>query len=386
MNFVYLSPHFPPNYYLFCVHLRRLGVNVLGVADEAPELLHPELQTALTEYYRVADMHHYDELVRALGYFTHRYGKLDRLDSHNEYWLETEARLRTDFNIDGFHVSDLARIKRKSEMKKLFEKAGIAAARGQLVRAPEQVRAFVAEVGYPLVAKPDIGVGANKTYKINHVQELEAFLAIKPLADYILEEYIAGTIQTFDGLTDQQGNIVFYTSHQYSRGIMETVNEDSDVYYFSQREIPHDLAHAGQIIVKTFGVRERFFHFEFFRTPDNRLVALEVNMRPPGGLTTDMFNFANEIDVYREWANIVVNNRFEAKYAWAFHCAYVGRKFNKSYARSSDQVLAEFGEFIVHHQPISGVFAPALGDYGYLIRSPKLDEIIRVAQAIQEKV
>jgi hypothetical protein len=31
------------------------------------------------------------------------------------------------------------------------------------------------------------------------------------------------------------------------------------------------------------------------------------------------------------------------------------------------------------------VFAPALGDYGYLIRSPKLDEIIRVAQAIQEK-
>jgi hypothetical protein len=109
-------------------------------------------------------------------------------------------------------------------------------------------------------------------------------------------------------------------------------------------------------------------------------------MRPPGGLTTDMFNFANEIDVYREWANIVVSNRFEAKYAWAFHCAYVGRKFNKSYARSSDQVLAEFGEFIVHHQPISGVFAPALGDYGYLIRSPKLDEIIRIAQAIQEKV
>jgi len=33
MNFVYLSPHFPPNYYFFCVHLRRLGANVLGLAD-----------------------------------------------------------------------------------------------------------------------------------------------------------------------------------------------------------------------------------------------------------------------------------------------------------------------------------------------------------------
>jgi len=42
-------------------------------------------------------MHNYDEMLRALGYFTHRYGKIDRIDSLNEYWLETEARLRTDF-------------------------------------------------------------------------------------------------------------------------------------------------------------------------------------------------------------------------------------------------------------------------------------------------
>ena len=46
-------------------------------------------------------MHNYDELLRACGYFTHRYGKIDRLDSHTEYWMETEARLRTDFNVPG---------------------------------------------------------------------------------------------------------------------------------------------------------------------------------------------------------------------------------------------------------------------------------------------
>ena len=33
MNFVYLSPHFPPNYYRFCAGLREEGVNVLGLAD-----------------------------------------------------------------------------------------------------------------------------------------------------------------------------------------------------------------------------------------------------------------------------------------------------------------------------------------------------------------
>ena len=124
MNFVYLSPHFPPNYYLFCVNLQLLGVSVLGLADEPYDLLQPELKAVLTEYYRVNDMHSYDELIRALGYFTHRYGKIDRIDSLNEYWLETEARLRNDFNIPGLKTEDMHRIKRKSIMKQVFSKAG----------------------------------------------------------------------------------------------------------------------------------------------------------------------------------------------------------------------------------------------------------------------
>jgi len=67
MNFIYLSPHFPPNYYLFSANLHQLGVIVLGLADEPYELLRPELKASLTEYYRVNDMHNYDEMLRALG-------------------------------------------------------------------------------------------------------------------------------------------------------------------------------------------------------------------------------------------------------------------------------------------------------------------------------
>ena len=112
MNFVFLSPHFPPNYYQFAVALRNHGVTVLGLADESYDSLRPELKSSLTEYFRVRDMNHYDDLLRALGYFTHRYGKLDRIDSHSEYWLETEARLRTDFNITGIRTNQIDRIKR----------------------------------------------------------------------------------------------------------------------------------------------------------------------------------------------------------------------------------------------------------------------------------
>jgi len=97
MNFVFLSPHFPPTYYQFAVGLRELGVNVLGLADEPYHNLRSELKKVLSEYYYATNMHNYDDLYRAMGHFIHRYGRIDRLDSHNEYWLETEAQLRTDF-------------------------------------------------------------------------------------------------------------------------------------------------------------------------------------------------------------------------------------------------------------------------------------------------
>ena len=384
MNFVFLSPHFPPNYYLFCVHLRQLGVNVLGLADEPYDRLHPDLRAALTEYYRVEDMHNYDELLRAMGYFTHRYGKIDRIDSQNEYWLETEARLREDFNIFGLRNLEISRVKRKSLMKQTFHKAGIPAARGRVVDSAADARRLIKETGYPVVAKPDIGVGAAKTYKIHNDKELELFFAQKPDLDYIMEEFVDGVICTFDGLTDREGNLVFYTSHQYSQGIMETVNADDDIYYYSLRDIPPDLEDAGRRALKAFGVRERFFHFEFFRTvKDNQIVALEVNMRPPGGLTTDMFNYANDIDVYREWAQIVVHNKFTAEYTRKYHCCYVGRKSKRHYLYSHEQILATYREKIVHHEPISGVFSAALGDYGYLVRSPEMEDIYEMAEYIQ---
>ena len=68
MNFVFLSPHFPTNYYQFATALRALGANVLGLADEPYDTLRYELKGALNEYYHVPNMHNYDDLVRALGY------------------------------------------------------------------------------------------------------------------------------------------------------------------------------------------------------------------------------------------------------------------------------------------------------------------------------
>ena len=386
MNVVILSPHFPPNYYQFVVQLRLLGVRVLGIADEPYELLNPALRDALAEYYKVDDMHNYDQILRACGYFTHRHGKIDRFESHNEYWLETDARIRTDFNVYGIKNDGIKNIRLKSRMKSLFEKAGVAVVPGEVVTSRAQAKRFIKQVGYPVVAKPDGGVGAAATFKIHDAGELEGFFAQKPDVDYIMEQFVEGQICTFDGLTDRDGNAVFYTSHQYSQGIMETVNDQLDIYYYSLRDIPKDLEEAGRRTLNAFDVRERFFHFEFFRTgPEGKLVGLEVNMRPPGGLTVDMFNYANDIDMYREWANVVVFNHFKAEYSRPYHCCYVGRRFARHYRRSHEEVLSTLGPMIPHHEQINSTFGVALGDYGYLVRSPDLDEIHAVAQFILEK-
>ncbi len=383
MNIVFLSPHFPPNFYHFCVALRQQGVNVLGIADAPWEELRPELRAALTGYYRT-DLNDYDRLLRACGHFIHQYGRLDRVESHNEFWLETEAQLRQDFNISGVRPDSIAKVTLKAQMKQGFQQAGIEVARGRVVKSLAEAQQFAAEIGFPAVVKPDRGVGAASTYRVNNPQELERVFADQSSVDVIMEEFIQGSIHSFDGLTDRDGRIVFSTSHVFSQGIMETVNEDRDIFYYSQREIPADLEAAGLKAVQAFDIREKFFHIEFFRTePDNRIVAIEVNMRPPGGLTMDMFNFANDIDLYREWANIVVHNRFSGDYNRPYHCAYIGRKLRNHYVHDHDEIMRSYGRQIVHHEPINSVFSAALGNFGYLARAEELDELLALGRFIQ---
>jgi hypothetical protein len=200
-----------------------------------------------------------------------------------------------------------------------------------------------------------------------------------------MEEFIHGDIESFDGLTDKCGNLLFFTGHAYDSGVMEVVNNDTHVSYYSFRDVPKDLEEAGRKIIKAFKVKSRFFHFEFFRLHDTgKLVALEVNMRPPGGFTTDMFNYACDFDIYQEWASVVINNKMTAPFARKYHVCYVSRKFNKNYVLSHEQVLEKFGSSVIHHDNVPGALAPALGNYGYILRGKDLEPVLAAQREIQK--
>ena len=111
-NFIFISPNFPTNYWKFCAELKKNGMNVLGIGDCPYDQLMPELRGSLNEYYKVSSLENYDEVFRAVAFLTYKHGRIDWLESNNEYWLERDAMLRTAFNITtGFHTEDMQPVK-----------------------------------------------------------------------------------------------------------------------------------------------------------------------------------------------------------------------------------------------------------------------------------
>ena len=157
-NFIFISPNFPESYRRFCAALKRRGFRVLGIGDCPYGALHAELKEALCEYYKVDSLENYDEVYRAVAFFAFKYGKIDWLESNNEYWLEQDARLRDDFNITtGFHTADMPPVKYKSKMKARYAAAGIPAARYRMAEDYAACLAFLREAGRAVI-KPDPAV------------------------------------------------------------------------------------------------------------------------------------------------------------------------------------------------------------------------------------
>lgn len=264
-NFIFISPNFPENYWRFCAALRERGLRVLGVGDCPYDGLSEQLRCILDEYYYVSSLEHYDEVYGAVAYFAFKYGKPDWLESNNEYWLERDARLREDFNItSGFRPKDMPPVKLKSRMKERYRLAGISVARYCLADSYDTCRDFLREVGHAVV-KPDNGVGANATYPISCEAELVTFFSGRH-EGYIMEEYIDGTICSYDAIVDENGVPVFETGNVTPASLMDIVNERRESMFYIVKELPEKLREMGRAAGKEFRGKKPFHPFRVFPT------------------------------------------------------------------------------------------------------------------------
>lgn len=375
-NFIFISPNFPTNYWQFCAELKKNGLNVLGIGDQPYDELSQELKNSLNEYYKVNSLENYDEVYRAVAFFTYKYGRIDWLESNNEYWLERDAMLRTDFNISsGFHTEDMPRIKYKSKMKEFYTKAGIPVARYHLVDNVENCQDFIKLVGYPVIVKPDNGVGASHTFKLSSDQDLLRFFNEKEAdTQYIMEEFIDAEVNSYDAVIDSNGDPMFETGNVTPDSIMDIVNNSDNSIYHIVKNLSEDVRTAGRATVKSFGVKSRFVHFEFFRLLNDHegmgkkgdVVALEVNMRPCGGFSPDMMNYANSTNVYKIWADMIAFDHSTLPDGKHAYCAYAGRRDGKDFVLSHEEILEKYGDNLKMVDRIPDVLSGAMGNQMYV--------------------
>ena len=378
-NFIFISPHFPDSFYRFVVALKNNGFRVLGIGDAPYHEISNELKGALTEYYMCPNMDYFDNEVRAVQYFQDKYGHIDYLESNNEYWLDKDAKLREMFGITTGPIGkEIDFYNHKSLMKQGYERAGAKTAQWILISTKEALEDFIKKVDYPVFIKPDHGVGAEGTYKIACPEDIDDFFNRRdPNVTYICEQFISGNIISFDGICDSNSNVVFCASNFFPPSIADIVHDRKDVFYFTYPRPPKDLEEIGRKVIKAFGVKKRFFHLEFFRltAPAKGLgkvgdiVPLETNMRPAGGYTPDLINFANSTNVYQIYADVIAfdENRQPDNLEHYF-APVASRRDGIEYVHSDDEVLAKYSGIICHHGRYAPVFADAMGDRFFMAR------------------
>lgn len=399
MNFIFISPNFPSSYYRFCMALRRNGVTVLGIGDTPYDSLSEDVKRSLNEYYYVHSLSDYQSKKDAVAYFQYKYGRIDFIESNNEFWMQDDAQLRTDFNVtSGPNVDQVYYYRHKSAMKEIYKTVPIKSARYCLPRDIEEAKAFIAKVKYPVIVKPDDGVGASKTHALHNDEELQAFFNTRDgNISYIMEEFVEGDLISFDGVCNSNGDVIYAVSHAFPTQIMDVVNDGGDVFYYTLPDVPEDLDAIGRKVVKAFNAKSRFFHLEFFRLTKGKrglgkkgdIVGLEVNMRVPGGFTPDLINFAHSIDIYQIWADVIAfdENRQNLIYPRTYAC-YVGRRNYVNYAHYYEEIMEKYHNEIMLTQGMPDVLSGAMGNYFFMAKFDSLTQMqgfIRYLIAHKEK-
>ena len=385
-NFILISPHFPQTYYRFAEALKQNGFRVLGIGDATFFELSYELRSCLDEYYCCYEMENYENERNAVAYFRNKYGIIDYIESNNEYWLEKDSWLRNDFNVpNGVRPDELKYWQHKSLMKELYKKAGARVADYILVSDKESLLKFIDKVGYPVFIKPDIGVGAIGDFKIENSGDVDEFFNKKESwITYICEQFVTGNIVSFDGICDEDSNIVLCASNVFPPSVADVVKDGQDLFYYTVKEVPEDLKEIGTKAIKAFNVKKRFFHLEFFRlTKDvpnvgkaNDLVALETNMRPAGGYTPDLINFSQSVNSYQIYADVMMFNENRQNMSMEkYYAACASRRDWINYVNDDEAILNKYKNNICHYGRYPDVLSGAMGNRFFMAKFNTIEEV-----------
>ena len=181
-------------------------------------------------------------------------------------------------------------------------------------------------------------------------------------------------VNSYDAIIDSQGKPMFETGNISPISIMDIVNNQDNSIYYILKELSEDTRAAGRAVVKSFGVKSRFIHFEFFRLNRDQeglgkkgdIVGLEVNMRPCGGFTPDMINFAHSTNVYKIWADMIAYGDSTVPVGKHAFCAFAGRRDGKDFIMDDGEIMDKYGDRMRMVERLPDVLSGAMGNQMYM--------------------
>jgi hypothetical protein len=357
----------------------RLGLVTCEPVDRIP----PHLRERLAAHWRVEDALDPRQLEWAVSGLGGQMGRVERLVGALEQLQVPLAQVRESLGIPGMDVRTAVNVRDKSQMKETLRAAGIPCARHALVRSPGEALAFADQVGFPLVAKPPDGAGAQSTFRLDDGDMLRGWLAAVPLggdSPALLEEFLTGEEHTFDSVT-LGGTTVWSSIADYRPPPLEVLRTPWIQWTVV---VPRDISGPryegihrwGPAALKALGVTDALTHMEWFARPDGSVAVSEVAARPPGAQLSSMHGYAHDFDLYRAWTEVVIHGRFDVpERRYAAGTAYL-RGLGRGRVRAVhglDAVQQQIGHLVVEARiPQPG--QPAATDYlgeGYaMVRDP----------------
>src|SRR3954453_12396042 len=292
----------------------RLGLVTCDPVEGIP----PDLRRRLAGHWRVDDALDPRQLAWAVDGLAGQLGRVERLVGALEQLQVPLAQVRKALGIEGMDVQTARNVRDKSQMKETLQTAGIPCARHALVRSAGQATAFADEVGFPLVAKPPAGAGAQSTFRLDDGDMLRGWLGAVRLAEdspALLEEFLTGEEHPFDSVT-LGGSTVWSSIADYRPPPLEVLrNPWIQWTVLLPRDITgpryEGIRRWGPAALEALGVTDALTHMEWFARPDGSVAGSEGAARPPGAQLSSMHGYAHDVGLYRAWTEVVIHGRFD---------------------------------------------------------------------------
>jgi formate-dependent phosphoribosylglycinamide formyltransferase (GAR transformylase) len=402
MDVILVEPCFPTNQREFARALHSVGARVIGIGERPKEALDDSLRHWLTHYEQIGNVCDERALERAVRFIQAR-AHPERMEATVEAHILTSARVRERCGIPGTSKKTAFLCRDKPAMKDALRAAGIPCAQSVGARTPDEAREFAQRVGFPLILKPRDGAGASGTHRVDDGAELEAAIAQSSLASgrsVAIEEYVQGHEGFYDTLTIGGRVVHEFVTHYYPN-VLEAMRTRwiSPQFVTTNRvegaEGYEELRAMGRRVIETFDIGTSATHMEWF-FGSKGLKFSEIGCRPPGVGMWNVYAAANGLDLYVEWAKLVVHgdtgSRPSRRHAAGMIALRPDRDGRIVGYDGIDAVRARFADAIVaQHFPEPGTPTQPV-DAGYhanawmVLRHTDYDELRRMLGVVGETV